>query len=297
MYLPRKNLDNSARFERALAEQLRQEIPTFAPNAVDLSGFRPLRAKIDCITIARPPRLSVAAFAELKAALKGKVARRNDDPKAATIHDPTLDDLRWLSTNRGGDRVEYIEIAVDARLPAGTNDIYLLRKLKEEMRHCVAPQRHRLFDDKAVREYWDLGTRKHVHDAVAKAAPLTTVWYCSPRRLVRLKLYIKTMDQGVPMIGQPFLRIELSMDIPSWAGIDRIGDMKSFGKRLRTFCSPAFFMGSDFKGSLDDGAMWKTRGAAWDLRKQKHLVITPNAVVNRAFGDALNELGQQMQRI
>jgi hypothetical protein len=76
-----------------------------------------------------------------------------------------------------------------------------------------------------------------------------------------------------------------------------VDELPNFAKNLRKYCSPAFFIGCGFKNGDVDDAKWKNYGAAWVLKSDKGLHIRADAVVNRAFGDALNNLGRSLQRL
>jgi hypothetical protein len=111
-----------------------------------------------------------------------------------------------------------------------------------------------------------------------------------------VKLYLKTFDQG-KKLSTPFVRTELRMDVPSYAGIECVADIPAFSKRLRTYCAPAFCIGTGFKSGDAGSAKWDKFGAAWSLDPSKGLVVNPNANVNREFGDALNNLARSLGRL
>lgn len=299
MLLPVSNLDDSARFEKSLAVQLDEIDPPVDLTRVDLSPFLPLKAKVDCITISWPPNITAAELAEMKTRMKDRL-KLPEDPTASrfiAIHDPVLDDFRYLIKHFPKCRIDYFEVAVDAHLPDGSNDLYLLRQLKEQIRHCVAPQMHVKFNH-TKREFMDLASKRWSLDAAAHAAPLTTVRYSNRRSGFGLKIYVKTLDQG-KSVGQPYVRTELSFDsvAPGWAGFEFVEDLPVFAKNLRKYCSPAFFIGCGFKSGDVDDVKWKNYGAAWVLKSDKGLRIRADTVVNRAFGDALNDLGRSLQRL
>lgn len=299
MLLPASNLDDSAQFEKSLAVQLAEIDPPVDLTRVDLSPFRPLKAKVDCITISWPPNITATELDEMKTRMKDRL-KLPEDPTGSlfiTVHDPILNDLRYLIKHFPKCRINYFEVAVDAHLPDGSNDLYLLRQLKEQIRHCVAPQMHAKFNH-TKRVFMDLASQRRRLDASAHAAPLTTVSYYNRRSGFGLKIYVKTLDQG-KSVGQPYLRTELSLDsaAPGWAGIYFVEDLPAFAKNLRTYCTPAFFIGCGFKNGDVDDAKWKNYGAAWILKSDKGLRIRADTVANRAFGDALNDLGRSLQRL
>lgn len=51
MLLPTSNLDDSACLEKSFSVRLLEISPPFDHTHVDLTPFRPLKAKVDCITI------------------------------------------------------------------------------------------------------------------------------------------------------------------------------------------------------------------------------------------------------
>ncbi|MEO8408422.1 MAG: hypothetical protein ABI476_08340, partial [Oxalobacteraceae bacterium] len=118
MYLPATHHDDGAALELKFAQQL------------------------DCITIDHSKKITSDAIKDIRAAMCGTVRRANNQPRSVTIHDPTVDDLQYLLDHYPTAHIGYIEIAVDAYLPQGSNDLYLLRQLKEQIRHCLAPQQH-----------------------------------------------------------------------------------------------------------------------------------------------------------
>ncbi|MCG2583510.1 hypothetical protein [Massilia sp. TS11] len=285
-------LDDSAAFELRLAEQLVRDLPDFDRTQVDLTPFLSPRAKIDVLDLQRPGGLDSATRTTLKAKLEGTVKGRNDIPNAVSIHDPTARDLRYLMQFHGRDHVAKVEIAIDVFLPPESNDIYLLRGLKEQLHHCLAPHVHPGFGGGAKRKYFDLDKGAYTVASASRAAPLTTILYNSCSRLgFDLKVYLKTIDQGKP-IARYFLRIELTLEVPAHVGLDTIADIAKFGKDLRKSCGKAFFVGKGYKGKPSE--MWSQRGAAWSMRTPKDLTLQANPLVNRAFGNALSDLGKKL---
>lgn len=296
-YFPTTQRDASAILELNLAQQLRQWQPDFDVTRVDLSPFPRIRAKIDCLTISQGKGISGAEIKELNHALTGKVARPNDRPRTATIHDPTQDDLKYLIQEYPTARVDYLELAVDAFLPQGSNDVYLLRRLKEQLRHCIAPQKHERFTA-AKRVYWNPAKNRRSHDGSSRPAPLTTVTYLSIQNGLSLKIYLKSIDQD-ETVHEYCLRTEFALTSAAveWAGLDSVADLPEFGNRLRTYVSKGFFVGSGFKEDGVDQKKWRKYGASWTLSDPKGLSIQADAQANRRFGDALNEVSRALQRL
>lgn len=67
LVLPKDKLDTSGELELRLAEQLAEFEPDADLTQVDLTPFKPLKAKIDCITLRHPETLSKSLKAEMKA--------------------------------------------------------------------------------------------------------------------------------------------------------------------------------------------------------------------------------------
>jgi hypothetical protein len=309
MFLPTSNLDESALFEKSLASHLAasqplgiqqsDQSPHWDLTRVDLTPFRPLRAKIDCITISWPPHINETHIKEMRDLMKERLKLPADPTGSGfiAVHDPKLEDLRYLIKHFPKCRIHHFEVAVDARLPGGSNDLHLLRQLKEQLRHCIAPQMHDKFN-RTNRQFYDSAVSKWCIDSVTHAAPLTTVRYIDRQFGFSLKIYVKTLDQGNP-VAQPYLRTELAFDgvANSWAGLEFVDELPNFAKTLRTYCAPAFFVGCGFKNGDDYGFKWQRYGAAWILKSDKGLRIRADSKANRAFGDALNDLSRSLQRL
>lgn len=296
---PNSNLDESALFEKSLAEQLASLTPPVDLTRVNLTPFLRLHAKVDCISISWPRRIKAEELEEMATLMPGRLElpRDNHGSSFITIHDPTLDDLRYLIAHFPKSHIDHFEVAVDAHLPPGSNDIYLLRQLKEQLRHCIAPQAHDHFKS-AERRYFDLERVRWTRDATAQEAPLTTVEYIDRKSGCRLKIYIKSKDHRRP-VKQRYLRTELTLSgaAPSWAGMDLMEDLPKFAKRLRKYCASAFTVGRGFKRGDPGGERWKKSGATWAINPSKGLAVQPDACVNRAFGDALSDLGRSLMRL
>lgn len=296
-FLPKTDRDSSALLELQLAEQLRKLNPAFDVTRVDLSPFPTLRAKIDCLTISQQKGISGLELEQLRTVLSGTVARPNEQPRIATIHDPSQADLKHLLAEYPSARIAYLEVAVDVFLPEGSNDLYLLRQLKEQLRHCIAPQKHSRFTD-VKRLFWNSTRNQRSSDSAANPTPLTTVYYKSPKDGLSLKMYIKTLDQGIG-VDRYYLRTELALSSTAceWAELDCVAALPAFGKKLRSYASKAFFIGSGFKVEPVDRKKWSKYGAVWAINESKGLEIQPDAQANRRFGDALNDLGRSLQRL
>jgi hypothetical protein len=293
-YLPQTHRDPSADAEARLADQVRQVNPMFAPTRVDFGPFQRLRAKIDCITIAQGSGLKKADLDVLRTKISGKIVRPNNLPHQVTIHDPTPADLKHLTVHYPHAHVYYIEIAVDIFLPHDSNDLYLLRQVKEQIRHCMSPQKHARFKN-CQRKYYSPIRRNLVDDTTRRPAPLMTVYFDSRRTGLQTKLYLKTIDQG-NLVPIPHTRIEFSLKsaAPEWAGLETISDLPVFSRRLRTSCSDAFRIFNGFKGAPDADLHWARHGASWGKAGAKGLTLKPDPEANRQIGNALNDLSRKL---
>ena len=301
MYSPKKGRDESARYELTLAERLREEEPDFDRTCVDHTPFR-LRAKIDCITI----KSKMFKEAINEDVLQGLTATVYGDNRSneRTLHDPTPEDLRYVISVDPLAPVYYIEIAVDAYLPTGSNNIYLLRGLKEQVFHCWAPQVQERFVN-GKRKYWDTGVKRWLYCGTSHDAPLTSFRFECKQNGITVAAYLKTLDQGRPT-SQTVFRVEfkLSGAEPGHMGVEVIADLPNFLRKLRKMCMGAFTFGCGFedtkqrtgKSIAPPELIWNKYGAAWVLTRSKRLTLRRDAKVNRAYGDALNELQRAFKR-
>jgi len=305
MIFPTTNLDASAEFENKLAIQLATLRPDADLTRVDLTPFQPLKQKIDCITISWPSSITPSQMKATADTIGERLKLSRDWRKGGsiaagcfiTVQDPTINDLRFLIDNFPASRVTHLEIAIDAHLPTGSNELYLLRQLKEQIRHCIAPHTHP-DAGQLKRKYFDLGCKRFLPDRPSHPAPLTTVIYEDKIAGHRLSIYLKTKDNGKP-VPTPFLRTELRLDAGACeqAGMPTLGHFPNFVEILRSYCSTSFQIGCGFKYKDIDNIKWKKYGAAWVIKHPKGLRIKPDAGVNRAFGAALNELSRSLKRV
>lgn len=296
-FVPTSHLDLPAQTERLWAHELRERQPSFSRTRVDLQGFEPLRAKVDCLTLVMPRSFSASDLVALKGAVACKVHRPNDRPREVSLHDPSLDDLRHLYQSWPEARLSYLEIAVDAFLPPGANDLYRLRGLKEQLHHCAAPVLHPCLHQ-AKRLYWNLSQGRRSLCPKTSVAPLTAEFYKTTNQITDFKLYLKMIDHG-EFLTQPHVRMEFAMDIGTleWAGLDTVQAMPAFGKELRRYLSNAFFIGRGYKKGDPDGSQWNRFGVSKIIGNLEGVALMPDAQANRVVGDALNTLGRAFQRI
>ena len=292
-----KSLDDSGRYEFALSERLRREDPMFDIARVDLTPFEPPRAKIDCIKFGWPFDASVAVLERMRH-LIGVRLKLPQDPIGESfiaIQDPTLDDLRFIFKGFPDADVRHIEIAVDFHLPHGSNDVYLLRRLKEQLRHCVAPHEHPDFKE-SKRTYFDPKSKHWRSDSAVQRCPYTTVRIESQTGMI-MKTYIKTKDQKMH-VANPFVRLELTLRgaATALAGLDKLGDLPIFVDRMRKYCMNAFVIGEGFKQNDPTGSKWREKGAVWGAVPAKGLLVKPDVKVHRVIGGAVNELRRSLKR-
>lgn len=292
-----EDLDDSGLYELRLSELLREREPDLDITRVDLSPFEPPKAKIDCIKLGWPYDAEVKVLEEMGRLMEGRVKFPNDVRGEAflAIQDPTLDDLRFIQKHFPDTDVRHIEVAVDFRLPTGSNDQYLLRRLKEQLRHCLAPHEHPEFVQ-PERVYFDTALNHWRQDAAANDCPYTTIRYES-RSGMSMKIYIKTKDQKL-YVPEPFVRLELTLRSSAivYAGLNHVRDFPIFVHGIRKFCMKAFSIGKSFKSNDPDGEKWKNKGAVWSFKPSKRLAVKGDVGVQKAIGCALNELRRSLKR-
>lgn len=119
-------------------------------SSVDFSPrFKRLKAKIDAITFSCSKHdLTPGRVASLRGLIKdGRLETPRDRRYRAAggcpwlaVQDPSLRDLKLLVERFWESRVMRIEVALDASLPEGSNELWRLERLKGQLRHCLYPQ-------------------------------------------------------------------------------------------------------------------------------------------------------------
>ncbi len=292
-----ESLDDSGKVEFALSNRLRKEEPALDITRVDLRPFEPPKAKIDCIKFGWPFDADVEVLKRMQT-LVGVRLKLPQDPIGESfiaIQDPTLDDFRVIYKEFPEMDVRQIEIAVDFRLPYGSNYGYLLRRLKEQLRHCMAPHEHPHFKE-SKRTYFDPKSKHWRVDSAAQECPYTTVRIESQSGMI-MKTYIKTKDQKMD-VANPFVRLELTLRgaATELAGLDKLKDLPFFVDRMRKYCMNAFVIGQGFKQNDPIGSKWKEKGAVWGVVPSKGLLVKSDVDVHKAIGDAINELRRSLKR-
>lgn len=273
---------------------------------VDFSRFRSVRAKIDQIVFSCSAHdLSTS---ELKLTRKGitqgvlqhpRRKRWADFGTALAIHDPSLSDLQFLIDRFPKSRLYRLEVAVDANLEHGANDLQPLRELKAQLRHCLFPQRH-LQLASASRKKYELAKKRYKTDALGTPLPDTQIIWEKSYGSDQVAVYIKETDEHIDIV-QPWVRIEARFFAAGCAnaGIDCFGKLPLVAHDLRTFVAPAMFVAQGFanneeiaKGRGITKRPWDLWGAQWTAGGRAKLC--PDAEANKVIGQALNDLRRSL---
>lgn len=277
---------------------------------VDFTPFKRLKAKIDAITFTcadhdlKPGRL-VSLRRQVQDGTLCIPDRRNGKSRyggpCLAIHDPSLRDLKVLIETFWNSKIMRIEFAIDAKLPDGSNDLWRLDELKEQLRHCLFPQRHQRLR-KALRKRFVKAANRYRKDALGSPMPDTQIIWESPECSDQLALYVKTVNNG-QSVGQPWVRMEARLEDsgPSKAGLNRLGMLPHFAKSLRAYLAPMFWIATGYKKAESIGGRgippdaWYRWGAQWNRNGQ--VKLQPEREANILVGTALNELRDSLVRI
>lgn len=277
---------------------------------VDLSEFLPLKAKIDRIDIlCKEGDLTAASLLEMRSHLRDTTivapkGRRWGHPGHPWLafHDLSLRDLHYLTDRFYDSRVFHLEVAVDAKLPPGANDLTPLKTLKAQLRHAMHPQQHDHLTD-GRRRYYAIAHKRYRDDGLGTPLPDTQIIWEGGTQTYQMAVYIKSQDKH-HLIDQPWVRMEARMRSsgPGKAGLGRLGMMANFVPSLRTHLSDLFFVAKGFK-NLDEIAVgpgipkdpWKKWGAQWTADGKARL--EPDQATNRKIGLALNDLRSSLKRL
>jgi hypothetical protein len=294
---------------------------TFGPlvdydlSRVDLSSFPSITPKIDRLDItAFEEDLSVLGMQKLRKALGSRVTSSRNIPRAQNlffmVNDLTGKELRFLVQHYYSRLIQRLEVAVDFKLAPGENDLRKLWLLKAQLRHCLAPQgfprlseaRRKVFLSAGDGEL--AGRGRFVSDGLGTPPASTQViWENQGQGADVVGLYVKTEDKGIPLSGQPFVRLELRLrdSGPHHAGFGRLGLIPARADSIRKVIAPAFHVTSGFndfasiRGSGVPGDAWQKWGAAWATKHGHEL--TPDGEVNRRIGLALQDLRKMLMRV
>lgn len=270
---------------------------------IDFSHFLPLKAKIDSITFScKLDDLNPASLNEIKSKFKGCRLEIPTDRRKwggrmvpwLAIHDPGLRDLRYLVERFWNSRILYIEFAVDAHLPHGSNELFRLDILKAQLRHCLCPQNHLRLRN-ATRKYFSIPLNKYKRDGLDTTLPATQIIWEDGFVDDQFALYIKVQDND-QIIAQPWVRMEMRLEGSgcSQAGLSRVGMLPHFAKDLRRKLAPMFATGCGFKNASSLAGRgvpsdpWSIWGSQWGADGKA--IVRPDVEANRLIGEALNEL-------
>jgi hypothetical protein len=278
---------------------------------VDFKPFLPLKAKIDCIVYTcKESDRRKGQVKLIQEKMKGGHVVTTHARKYwyvrgrhwLAVHDPSSRDLQYLVERFWDMKILYIEFAVDAHLPPGSNDLYLLEYLKAQLRHCLYPQDYAHLS-KAKRKYFNLGLKRYRTDGLGTPLPEAQIIWEQPDVYDQLGLYIKTKDQKKP-VGQPWVRMEARLEFNGLhkAGLGRVGMLPHFAENLRTYLAPMFLVACGFKNADDlvklrgvSSDPWKKWGAQWNANGVPRL--EPDTDAKMRIGDALNELRRSLKRL
>lgn len=288
-------------------------LPTVEENdhtKVNFKPFKRLKAKIDAITFTchehdtKPGRIAVLRRQIKDGTLcipSNRSGKSRYGRPCLAIHDPSLRDLKVLIETFWNSKVMRIEFAIDAKLPDGSNDLWRLDELKEQLRHCLFPQRHQRLR-KALRKRFVKAANRYRKDSLGSPMPDTQIIWEGPDYSDQMALYIKTINNGLP-VGQPWVRMEARLQDsgPAQAGLDRFGMLPHFAKHLRAYLAPMFSIATGYKKAESIGGRgippdpWHSWGAQWNGNGQ--VKLQPDSEANILVGTALNELRDSLERI
>jgi hypothetical protein len=288
---------------------------------VDLSSFPSITARIDRLDIAASPSdLSGGGLDRLRAGL-GRTKQGHQRVTSSmqiagaqrlyfVVHDLTGRQLSYLVRNFYDRQVLRIEVAIDFKLAPSENDLRKLWLLKAQLRHCLQPQGFSRLQG-AKRKFYrgayvdgDKGPRgRYVADGLGTPSPLTQViWENQHTSPDVLALYVKTTDRGQPLLGQPFVRLELRMvDAgPHLLGMGRLGLFPVAADKLRRALAPSFHVCAGFSGYKPAGRgfagdAWARWGAQW--ANSRSLSLQPETAVNARIGMALENLRKTFMKL
>lgn len=288
-------------------------LPTIADSdhtKVDFTPFKRLKAKIDAITFTchehdtKPGRVASLRRQIQDGTLSipsSRYGKSRYGRPCLAIHDPSLRDLKVLIETFWNSKIMRIEFAIDAKLPDGSNDLWRLDELKEQLRHCLFPQRHQRLR-KALRKHFVKASNRYRKDALGSPMPDTQIIWESPECSDQMALYVKTINDG-QSVGQPWVRMEARLQDsgPAKAGLDRLGMLPHFAKNLRAYLAPMFSIAAGYKKAESIGGRgippdpWYRWGAQWTCQGQ--VKLQPDSEANILVGTALNELRDSLARI
>ena len=278
---------------------------------VDFSRFLTLTAKIDRLDFyCREAELAPGKFEALKAQIKDGLlvrpqGRRWGHPGAAwlSINDPSPRDLQFLTERFHDSRVFHLEVAVDAKLQPGANDLSPLHELKSQLRHSMYPQQHSRLPN-ARRKHYDIAAKRYRDDGLGTPCPNGQIIWEASGVDDKMALYIKEKDRE-RYVGQPWLRMEARLigGGCAAAGIHLLGMFPNFVPNLRTHVADMFFVADGFKNeaaiAVGRGVPknpWFRWGSQWKP-KVGVAILHPDRIANAMIGSALNNLRTKLKVI
>lgn len=221
-----------------------------------LAGFKPPRAKIDFITLRLPSAIRTAAdMRRFTSAMRGRVATaktwRDLRDGWITIHDPHRDDLQCLLDNYPEAEILVLEVAVDLFLKDGTNDPAQLQAAHRHLTINLFPQAHQRLAERARRKiYTDNGLIRP--DTMKTGSGGKSVYWADANGREQVRLYVKTLDNKLPVKGQHSTRLEITLNRGGCqnAGINRVCLLPGFAKIVRSYLSPFFKVATGIKPKI-----------------------------------------------
>jgi hypothetical protein len=287
-----------------------------------LAEFGPPRAKVDFITIRLPAlfslppssREAILSCTKLERTIQGRIEtpKSMKDADRLTIHDPSIEDLQYLTDEFPDTEIEELEFAVDFTLTDGSNDLLRLTQLHHWIKRALAPFHHAGLTGRATRKYFDPQSNKYETDVLQTRATNKTVLWTHARGQFQIRAYIKDRDDKQEL-ERHFVRIEVTLRRGGCqqANIHRLGQLPEFAPDLRHFLTRFFCIAEGIKPRISrtrskDPAQlrtaehaaqkerarveraWKKHGAMWAAKHGYQII--PDARMNRLFGAALDRL-------
>lgn len=289
-----------------------------------LSDFASPTAKIDFVTIPFPKFKTPTEGGLFQKKLIGSIAApktlKDTFDDFLTIHDPAYQDLQYLLDEHHEIELRAIEIAVDFILKDGSDDIDRLTKLHTMLKVRLFPQSHHLMSSVSRRKFYDLGDKKIKRDTLETSSGKESVYWSNNKGTEQVRLYIKTLDHGVPVKGQHSVRLEVTLNRGGCQNvyIHRIGLLPSFLPSIRRYLSPYLTVAKGIRpviercrsadpkrvkkaaskvdkerGRVDRN--WTRYGAQWAAKH--HYKVVPDTDVTRPIGVALKKLREKLKQL
>lgn len=276
---------------------------------VDLSPFQMPRAKIDRIDFrCGPEDLNRAGRARIRKGLKHgtltNVPKKVLDARGPhlQINDPSVEDLQYLVENFHDSDMLRVEIAIDLHLDGPMRD-EPLHALRDQLRHCLYPQKHELLRG-AKRKVFRTEKKRYAADGLGQPLPPDAgqlIWEDHSTGC-QLAVYIKTEDQG-QRVDRPFVRLEVRFSPGACRriGLQKVGLIPRFVPNMRTLMSDMIFVAQGFKNGaalLGRGvpkSPWNKLGAQWNAKGRA--ILDGDVFVNRRLREAVNNLRTKLTKI